>query len=72
MDGKVVCLWHIHRLEWNATIHQGTDESEVSGKPIQFGNEQSCLLHFAGMDGNLQFGAGIILPAFHFGEYISK
>jgi hypothetical protein len=39
VNGELVRIRHIDRLELDATFHQVRNEGDVTGKTIQFGND---------------------------------
>ena len=63
VDGEVVGRGHIAGHELDFGVHQGRDETEVSGEPVQLGNDQCSALLFGVSDGLEQARAVALLPA---------
>ena len=69
MDGQLVRVRVIYGDEFDAQLHQRRDESEITGQPIQFRNDQLGLELAAGVEGFNQFWPIAVFATFYLDEF---
>ena len=69
MQRQLVCVWVIDRNELNTGIHECCDKGQISGQPIQLGDDQFGLVLATGIESPGQFRPVSPLAAFDFDEF---
>lgn len=68
MDRETICLRHIDSPKLHPAFHEVRDEGHGTGKPVEFGNEEGCLLPAAKIERLGKLGAIRLPAALDFGK----
>jgi hypothetical protein len=68
VERQAVCMWQVAGDELNTAVHQVGDESDIAGKPIELGYDESRAVEPACRERSCELGPSVFAAGLNLNE----